>query len=125
VSRNKGANAALTVGVNVTTAARSIGLAGGDRSAVSGTIEEEVVLALLSELAVANPGNDDLFADAAVRVQTGRSAGVVQPAEASVFSHSRGATVQLRYRSEMADILTDLAIDVGLRDVERLADTPA
>jgi hypothetical protein len=125
VSRNKGANAALTVGVNVTTAARSIGLAGGDRSAVSGTIEEEVVLALLSELAVANPGNDDLFADAAVRVQTGRSAGVVQPAESSVFSHSRGATVQLRYRSEMADILTDLAIDVGLRDVERLADTPA
>jgi hypothetical protein len=115
----------LTIGVNVIAAARSIGLAGGDRGAVSGTIEEEAVLALLSELAVANPGNDDLFADAAVRVQMGRSAGVVQPAESSVFSHSRGATVQLRYRSEMADIFTDLAIDVGLRDVDRLADTPA
>jgi hypothetical protein len=43
-----------------------------------------------------------------------------------VFSLSRPETsVQLRYRSEMADVLTDLAIDVGLRDVERLADTPA
>jgi hypothetical protein len=43
-----------------------------------------------------------------------------------VFSSARsGANVQLRYRSEMAEIFTDLAIDVGLRDVERLADTPA
>jgi hypothetical protein len=111
--------------VNVITAARSIGLAsGGD--GVSGTIDEEVVLAVISELAAANPGNDDLFADAATRVRLARSAGVVQPAESSVFSRSRsGASGQLRYRSEMAEIFTDLAIDVGLRDVERLADTPA
>jgi hypothetical protein len=112
--------------VNVIAAARSIGLASGDRDEVSGTIDEEVVLAVIAELAATNPGNDDLFADAATRVRLARSAGVVQPAESSVFSRSRrGASVQLRYRSEMAEVFTDLAIDVGLRDVERLADTPA
>ncbi len=114
----------LTRGVNVIAAARSIGLS-RDLGEITGTIDEEVVLALISQLAAANPGNDDLFADAATRVRLGRSAGVVQPAESSVFSRSRGASVQLRYRSEMADVFTDLAIDVGLRDVERLADTPA
>ena len=29
--------------------------------------------------------------------------------------HGAEATTQLRYRSEMADLFTDLAIDVGLR----------
>jgi hypothetical protein len=111
--------------VNVIAAAHSIGLTGGDRGGVSGTIDEEVVLAAISELALANPGNDDLFADAAARVRLARSAGVVQPAEVGVFSGSRGASVQLRYRSEMAEVFTDLAIDIGLRDVERLADTSA
>jgi hypothetical protein len=39
-----------------------------------------------------------------------------------VLHRSRdGAAVQLRYRSEMADVFTDLAIDVGLRDAESLA----
>ena len=32
------------------------------------------------------------------------------------------ATIQLRYRSEMADIFTDLAIDVGLRQHSKLVD---
>ena len=36
-----------------------------------------------------------------------------------------GAVVQLRYRSEMADVFTDLAIDVGLRDADSMADAPA
>ena len=36
-----------------------------------------------------------------------------------------GATVQLRYRGEMADVFTDLAIDIGLREAERLAVAPA
>jgi hypothetical protein len=111
--------------VNVIAAARSIGLTSGDRGAVAGTIDEEVVLTAISELAAADPGDDDLFADAAARVRMARSAGVVQPAESSVFSHSHGAFVQLRYRSEMEEVFTDLAIDIGLRDVERLADTPA
>ncbi len=111
--------------MNVLTAARSIGLTRDDRGEVSGTIDESVVLAVISELAADDPANADLFADAAARVRVGRSAGVVQPAESSVFSQSRhGASGQLRYRSEMADVLTDLAIDVGLREVERLADTP-
>jgi hypothetical protein len=112
--------------VNVITAARSIGLTSDDRGEVSGTIDESVVLAVISELATTDPANADLFAAAANRVRLARSAGVVGPAESSVFSQSRhGSSGQLRYRSEMADIFTDLAIDVGLRDVERLADTPA
>jgi hypothetical protein len=110
------AGATLNVGVNVLTAARSIGLTRDDRGEVSGTIDESVVLAVISELAAADPANADLFADAAARVRVARSAGVVQPAESSVFSQSRhGASGQLRYRSEIADIFTDLAIDVGLR----------
>jgi hypothetical protein len=112
--------------VNVIATARSMGLARDDRGEVSGTIDEEVVLGSISELAAAHPGNEDLFADAAMRVQLARSAGVVQPAATSVFSQARrGVTVQLRYRSEMADVSTDLAIDIGLRDAERFADTPA
>ncbi|MGH9132586.1 MAG: hypothetical protein ACRDZZ_01520 [Ilumatobacteraceae bacterium] len=107
------------------TVTRSIGLAAGERGEVSGTIEEETVLAAISELAAANPGNDDLFADAAMRVQLARSAGVHLIDPNSALNRSRtAATVQLRYRSEMADVFTDLAIDIGLRDARRLADTP-
>ena len=44
----------------------------------------------------------------------------------SVLNRSRvGGTIQLRYRSEMADVFTDLAIDVAMRHAERLADAPA
>jgi hypothetical protein len=112
--------------VNVTAAARSIGLVRDDAREVHGTIDEDVVLTSISSLAAAHPGNDDLFADAAMRVQLARSAGVLQPDPTSVLYRSRaGGTVQLRYRSEMADVFTDLAIDVGLRDAERFADTPA
>ena len=112
--------------MNVSAAARSIGLVRDDGRAVAGTIDEDVVLASISSLAAAHPGNDDLFADAAMRVQLARSAGIVEPDPTSVLYRSRtGRTVQLRYRSEMADVFTDLAIDVGLRDAERFADTPA
>jgi hypothetical protein len=97
-----------------------------DHEVVSGTIDEEVVLAAISDLAAAHPGNDDLFADAAMRVQLARSAGVVRPDETSVLHRSRsGTTVQLRYRTEMAEVFTDLAIDIGLRNAERLVDTSA
>jgi hypothetical protein len=112
--------------MNVMAVARSIGLAADDRREVSGTIEEADVLAAISELATTTPGNDDLFADAAMRVQLSRSAGVVHPDPTSVLHRSRdGAPVQLRYRSEMADIFIDLAIDVGLRDAESMADASA
>ena len=111
--------------MNVMTTASSIGLVAGGRE-VSGTIDESVVLAAISELASANPGNDDLFADAAMRVQLARSAGVVPHDATSILHRSRdGAAVQLRYRSEMADVFTDLAIDVGLRDAESMAESPA
>ena len=112
--------------MNVSAAARSIGLVRDDGRDVYGTIDEGVVLTSISTLAAAHPGNDDLFADAAMRVQLARSAGVVRPDPTSVLHRSRtGGTVQLRYRSEMSDVFTDLAIDVGLRDAERFADTPA
>jgi hypothetical protein len=112
--------------MNVMAIARSIGLVTVDRREVSGTIDESVVLAAISELATASPGNDDLFADAAMRVQLARSAGVVHSDATSVLHRSRaGAAVQLRYRSEMADVFTDLAIDIGLRDVQLPAEAPA
>jgi hypothetical protein len=112
--------------VSVMAVARSIGVVNDDRGAASGTIDEDIVLASISDLAAAHPGNDDLFADAAVRVQLARSAGVVRPDETSVLHRSRrGTAVQLRYRTEMADVFTDLAIDIGLRGAERLVDTTA
>jgi hypothetical protein len=116
----------LEVKVSVIAAARSIGLVSDPRGEVSGTIDQNVILAAISGLATAHPGNDDLFADAAVRVRRARSAGVVQPDPTGLLQRSLiGATVQLRYRTEMADVFTDLAIDIGLREAERLADTPA
>ena len=112
--------------MSVMAVARSIGLVTGAQGKVSGTISEDVVLASIRRLTGAHPGNDDLFADAAMRVQRARSAGVVQPDATGVPHRSpTGPTVQLRYRVEMADVFTDLAIDIGLRDAERLANTPA
>ncbi len=110
--------------MSVMAEAHSIGLMGDDGSVVSGTIDEDVVLASLVELAAESPGNDDLFADAATRVRLARSAGVVEPDATSLIRSARGGrTVQLRYRSEMGGIFADLAIDVGLRDAERLVDS--
>jgi hypothetical protein len=112
--------------MNVMAVAHSIGLVADDRSEVSGTIDEALVLAAISELATATPGNDDLFADAAMQVQLARSAGVVHLDPTSVLHRSSdGAPVQLRYRSEMADIFIDLAIDVGLRDAASMVEAPA
>jgi hypothetical protein len=105
--------------------ARSIGLVNDEGSFVSGTIDEDVVLASISDLATECPGDDDLFADAAARVQLARSAGVVQPDATSLFRARIERPVQLRYRTEMAEIFADLAIDVGLREAERLVDSPA
>lgn len=112
--------------MNVMATARALGLTAGDGGEVSGTIDEGTVLDTLSALAGALPGNDDLFADAAARVRLARSAGVEHVGPNTVFNRSRtSSTVQLRYRAEMADVFTDLAIDIGLRDSRRLADTPA
>jgi len=112
--------------MNVMVSARSIGLITDDHRKVSGTIDEAIVLASIAGLATAHAGNDDLFADAAMRVQFARSAGRVQTDATSVLRPSRdGSAVQLRYRSEMADVFTDLAIDIGLRDTGRLVEANA
>lgn len=112
--------------MNVIAAARSIGLVADERGEVFGTIEQDVVLETLSELSAALPGNDDLFADAAMRVELARSAGKEQLDAHSVLGRNRTSLeVQLRYRAEMAEVFTDLAIDVGMRDAERLAESRA
>jgi len=96
--------------------AKAIGLTAGPGGDAFGTIEEEVVLDALGELAVALPGNDDLFAEAAARVQLARSAGVERIEPGSVFAYGRDKLeIQLRYRSEMLDVFEDLAIDLALR----------
>jgi hypothetical protein len=106
--------------VNVLDVARAIGL-NVTNSEVTGTIDEENVLDALAELAEDDPENDDLFGYAAARVQRARSAGVEQLHAGSILIRpSEVATTQLRYRSEMADIFTDLAIDIGLRHHRKL-----
>ena len=104
--------------MNVMDVARAIGLVDGP---VTGTIDEAEVLSALTGLADADGENGDLFSDAAGRVQRARSAGV-EVLDAGSRAFPNKATVQLRYRSEMAEIFTDLAIDVGLRHHRELAD---
>jgi len=106
--------------VNVMDVARALGLVDDQPT---GTVDEADVLSGLAELAEVDPENDDLFSDAAERVRRARSAGVE-----TIDASSRGmfgrdvSTIQLRYRSEMTDIFTDLAIDVGLRHHRQLAE---
>lgn len=112
--------------MDVMTVASSIGLVAGKGGEVSGTIAEETVLGAISALADAHPGNEDLFADAAMRVELARSAGIEEHEANSVFNRSaEPRIVQLRYRTEMLDVFVDLAIDIGLRDSTRLADSSA
>ena len=113
--------------MSVMEAARSIGLARDASGDVSGRIDVDAVLASISALAAEYPGNDDLFA-ARDPACPARPLGWGRPESdaTSVFHRSpTGANVQLRYRSEMADVFTDLAIDIGLRDAARLAETSA
>lgn len=100
--------------------ANTLGLTGAE---VTGTIDEADVLSALAELGESDPQNKDLYDEAAERVRDARSAGVeeLDAASAAIFPRS-GRVTQLRYRSEMADIFTDLAIDVGLRDHRKLVD---
>ncbi len=103
--------------MNVIGTARAIGLdvTSGE---LTGTIDEKNVLAAIAQLAEGDPDNQDLFDEATVRVGAARSAGLEQlPADRMHARASRTevGTTQLRYRSEMSDIFTDLAIDVGLR----------
>ena len=104
--------------MNIMDTARTLGLVAVEGD-VTGTIEQQKVLAALAELAEIDPTNADLVESAAERVRSARSAGVEDHDPHSVRVQPDGATTtQLRYRSEMADLFTDLAIDVGLRQHE-------
>jgi CRP-like cAMP-binding protein len=106
--------------------ANAIGLTAGPGGDAFGTVEEEVVLEALTELATAHPGNDDLFAEAAARVQLARSAGVERIEPNSVFAYGRDRLdIQLRYRSEMLEVFQDLAIDLALRHAAVPAASPS
>jgi hypothetical protein len=101
--------------MNIMDVARGIGLVVSNGE-VAGTIDQQKVLGALAELAEDDPAHADLYAAAAEHVRSTRSAGL-ETHEANSFHMRPGgeATTQLRYRSEMADLFTDLAIDVGLR----------
>ena len=105
--------------MKVMDAARAIGIVVTDGD-VSGTIDERKVLTALTDLANDDPANADLFRDAAARVVLARSAGAEGPLTNGTRIDPRDTTTQLRYRSEMADLFLDLAIDVGLRQDSEL-----
>jgi len=108
--------------MNVMDAARSIGIVAD--GPVSGTIDEAKVLSVLTELANDNPAQVDLFHEAAAHVLLARSAGAEGPLTDGTRLHPGDATsTQLRYRSEMADLFLDLAIDIGMRKESELVPT--
>jgi hypothetical protein len=104
--------------MHVLTTAKMLGLSADERGELSGTVEEGMILAALEELSAALPDHADLFIVASDRVRSGRSAGLEVLEDNSVFGRYRESNqIQLRYRSEMADVFTDLAIDLALRGV--------
>ncbi len=101
--------------MNIMDIARSLGLVGSDGT-VAGTIDQQKVLGALVELTEKDPAHADLYAEATGHVRSARSAGMeTHGANSFHMRPGAAATTQLRYRSEMADLFTDLAIDVGLR----------
>ena len=106
--------------MKVIDAARSIGLTTTDGE-LKGTIDETRVLDVLAELAESQPEHADLFAEAADRVRASRSAGVEIIDVERGLDPDAAPQIQLRYRSEIADLLTDLAIDVGMRTLPAAA----
>lgn len=101
--------------MNVIDAAATIGLAVTDND-VTGTVDQDKVLGVLAALAASDPDHTDLFDEAAARVRRARSAGVEDLHAGHTLDRAPDVvTTQLRYRAEMVDIFTDLAIDIGLR----------
>ncbi len=101
------------------TTTKTLGLTPDDSGELSGTIEERLVLAALEELSAVHPDHADLFILASDRVRSSRSAGLEVLDADSVFGRFRDSNeIQLRYRGEMADVFTDLAIDLALRGVQ-------
>jgi hypothetical protein len=109
--------------MDVMTTARSIGLIGADGSDVFGTIERDVVLGVLADLARDNDADGDLFVATVKRVLAARSAGVERLGSTDFLGrNNRTGEIQLSYRAEMAAIFLDLAIDLGLRRTPSPAD---
>ncbi len=105
--------------MHVLTTAKTLGLEADESGEISGTIEEGMVLAALEELSAALPDHADLFILASDRVRNARSAGLEVLEENSVFGRYRDSNqIQLRYRGEMAEVFTDLTIDLALRGVD-------
>lgn len=105
--------------MNILTTAKTLGLTADESGDLSGTIEESLVLAALEEFSAALPDHADLFILASDQVRNSRSAGLEVLDDDSVFGRFRDSNeIQLRYRGEMADIFTDLAIDLAMRGVE-------
>lgn len=105
--------------MNVLTTAKTLGLTADESGDLSGTIEESLVLAALEEFSAALPEHADLFILASDQVRNSRSAGLEILDEDSVFSRYRDSNeIQLRYRGEIADIFTDLTIDLAMRGVD-------
>lgn len=104
--------------MHVLTTAKMLGLSADEHGELSGTVEEGVVLAALEELSAALPDHADLFILAADRVRSARSAGLEVLDANSVFGRYRESNeIQLRYRGEISEVFTDLAIDLALRGV--------
>lgn len=102
--------------MDVMMTARQIGLIGEDGGNVFGTIEQDAVLAVLSDWALEDIADADLFADAVGKVHSARSAGVERLEKTSFLGRTNeSGEIQLNYRSDIADIFLDLAIDLGLR----------
>jgi hypothetical protein len=101
--------------MNIMDVAQSLGIV-VTNATVTGTIDQQKVLGALVELEEDDPAHADLYVAAAEHVRSARSAGM-EIHDANSFQMRPGAeeATQLRYRSEMADLFTDLAIDVGLR----------
>lgn len=108
--------------MHVLTTAKMLGLSAHERSDLSGTIEERLVLAALEELSSAHADHADLFILASDRVRSSRSAGLEILDQNSVFSRYRDSNeIQLRYRGEMKEVFDDLLIDLALRGVDMTA----
>jgi len=103
--------------MDVLDTARELGLLAENETQPVGGIAEELVLHALEKLAVNHPDSSDLFTQAALRVQLGRSAGLEHVAADSVFArHGTARAEQFRYRAEMGEVFIDLAIDLGGRE---------
>ncbi len=101
--------------MNIMEVAQSLGLVVSNAT-VTGTIDQQKVLGAFVELTEDDPAHTDLYAAAVEHVRSARSAGrEIHDANSVRMPPGAEPTTQLRYRSDMAGLFTDLAIVVGFR----------